>query len=46
MKDAATAQQVAQVADGVVVGSAFINAVAAGRDVGALADELAAGCRR
>lgn len=46
VKDAATAQQVAQVADGVVVGSAFINAVAAGRDVGALADELAAGCRR
>ncbi|MGX9686505.1 tryptophan synthase subunit alpha [Deinococcus wulumuqiensis] len=46
VKDAATARQVAQVADGVVVGSAFIGAVEAGQDVGALADEIAAGCRR
>ncbi|SMB92316.1 tryptophan synthase subunit alpha [Deinococcus hopiensis] len=46
VKDAATAHQVAQVADGVVVGSAFINAVRAGQDVGAVAAEIAAGCKR
>ena len=46
VKDADTARQVAEVADGVVVGSAFINAVEARQDVGALADEIAAGCRR
>jgi tryptophan synthase alpha chain len=46
VKDAATAREVAQGAgaDGVVVGSAFISAVSQGRDVGALADELLAGC--
>ncbi|MFC4425525.1 tryptophan synthase subunit alpha [Deinococcus navajonensis] len=46
VKDAATAHEVAQVADGVVVGSAFINAVREGRDVAALAREIAEGCRR
>ena len=48
VKDAATARVVAQDADadGVVVGSAFINAVAQGQDVGALADEILAGCRK
>lgn len=46
VKDRATAHTVAQVADGVVVGSAFINAVRDGKDVAALADEIAAGCRR
>jgi len=37
---------VAQVADGVVVGSAFINAVREGQDVGAVAAEIAQGCQR
>lgn len=46
VKDAATAAQVAQVADGVVVGSAFINAVKGGQDVGALADTIKAGCHK
>ncbi|WP_102126656.1 tryptophan synthase subunit alpha [Deinococcus planocerae] len=46
VKDAATARQVAGVADGVVVGSAFINAVKAGKDVEALAASIAEGCRR
>ncbi|MDL2345090.1 tryptophan synthase subunit alpha [Deinococcus sp. MIMF12] len=46
VKDAATARQVASVADGVVVGSAFIQAVQGGQDVGALAAEIAAGCGR
>ncbi|MPY65547.1 tryptophan synthase subunit alpha [Deinococcus sp. SDU3-2] len=46
VKDAATARQVASVADGVVVGSAFIHAVRDGQDVGALAAEIAAGCGR
>jgi tryptophan synthase alpha chain len=46
VQDAATAQQVARVADGVVVGSAFINAVRDGQDVGALAAEIARGCRK
>jgi len=41
-----TASRVAKVADGVVVGSALIDALAHGRDVGALARELALGCRR
>lgn len=40
VKDAQTARQVAQVADGVVVGSAFINALEQGQAVGALADEV------
>jgi len=42
----ATARNVARVADGVVVGSALVQAVADGRDVGALARELRAGCER
>ncbi|GAA5511728.1 tryptophan synthase alpha chain [Deinococcus carri] len=46
VKDRQTAHQVAQVADGVVVGSAFINAIAGGQDVAALAADIAAGCRR
>lgn len=46
VKDAQTAHQVAGGADGVVVGSAFINAVREGRDVGALAASIAEGCRR
>lgn len=46
VKDAATAHEVAAVADGVVVGSAFINAVQQGQDVGALADTIARGCQR
>lgn len=46
VKDAETARQVAQVADGVVVGSAFINAVREGQDVGALADSIAQGCHK
>ncbi|MVN89270.1 tryptophan synthase subunit alpha [Deinococcus sp. HMF7620] len=46
VKDAATAHQVAQVADGVVVGSVFITAAANGQDVGALAASIAAGCGR
>lgn len=46
VQDAASAAQVAQVADGVVVGSAFINAVQGGQDVGALAARIALGCRK
>jgi len=46
VKDASTASQVAQQADGVVVGSAFINAVRDGQDVGALAAEIAEGCKK
>ncbi|WP_216317848.1 tryptophan synthase subunit alpha [Deinococcus aestuarii] len=46
VKDAQTAHQVAGVADGVVVGSAFVNAVREGQDVGALAASIAEGCRR
>lgn len=46
VKDAQTAQEVAKVADGVVVGSAFINAVAKGQDVGALAASIVEGCRK
>ncbi|CAM3547734.1 tryptophan synthase subunit alpha [Deinococcus frigens] len=44
--DAQTAHGVAGLADGVVVGSAFINAVREGRDVAALAESLADGCVR
>ncbi len=43
---AATARSVAKVADGVVVGSALIRALEDGRDLGALARELRAGCER
>ncbi|MEW6421063.1 MAG: tryptophan synthase subunit alpha [Deinococcota bacterium] len=46
VKDQQAAHQVAQVADGVVVGSAFINAVRDGQDLAALAAEIAAGCRK
>lgn len=46
VKDAATARSVAQVADGVVVGSAFISAIAQGQGVASLADEIKAGCQR
>ncbi|MGI8748800.1 MAG: tryptophan synthase subunit alpha [Deinococcus sp.] len=48
VKDAATARAVAvdARADGVVVGSAFVAAVEQGRDVGALADEILAGCAK
>ncbi|MCD0171375.1 tryptophan synthase subunit alpha [Deinococcus sp. 23YEL01] len=46
VNDAQTAHQVAQVADGVVVGSAFINAVRNGQDVGALAASIADGCHK
>ncbi|AIZ45602.1 tryptophan synthase subunit alpha [Deinococcus radiopugnans] len=46
VKDAQTAHEVALLADGVVVGSAFINAVREGQDVPALAKKLADGCVR
>ena len=46
VSNAATARPVAAVADGVVVGSALIRALDEGRDVGALAEEIAAACRR
>lgn len=46
VKDAVTAAEVARVADGVVVGSAFINAIRDGQDVGALAAEIARGCQK
>lgn len=41
-----TANRVARVADGVVVGSALVKTLADGGDLGALARELAAGCSR
>jgi len=41
-----TAARIAGFADGVVVGSALITALSRGEDLGALARELAAGCRR
>jgi tryptophan synthase alpha chain len=46
VSNAATAKAVASVADGVVVGSALIRAVAEGDDVAPLARELAEACRR
>lgn len=48
VKDAATARIVAvdAGADGVVVGSAFINALKAGDDLGALAAKIVEGCRK
>lgn len=46
VKDATTAHTVAQLADGVVVGSAFIDAIRHGQDVGQLAAEIAQGCQR
>ena len=46
VSSAATAQPVAAVADGVVVGSALISAVAEGKDVGGLTREIASACRK
>ncbi len=46
VRDGATAHEVAEVADGVVVGSVFVNAAEQGQDVGALAAEIRAGTRR
>ena len=46
VSSAETAQPVAAVADGVVVGSALISAIAEGKDVGALAQEVASACRK
>jgi tryptophan synthase alpha chain len=46
VSSAATAHPVAAVADGVVVGSALIRAVADGQDAVALAREIADACRR
>ena len=46
VSSAETARPVAEVADGVVVGSALISAIAEGKDVGALAQEIASACRK
>lgn len=46
VSDAATAADVARVADGVVVGSALIARQARGEELGPLAAELKEGCRR
>ncbi len=46
VSSAETAQPVAAVADGVVVGSALISAIAEGKDVDALAQEIASACRK
>lgn len=46
VSDAATAAQVAAVADGVVVGSALIRTLDEGGDLDALASEIASACRR
>ncbi|CAN5513739.1 hypothetical protein BH24DEI1_BH24DEI1_05290 [soil metagenome] len=46
VSSAATARPVAEVADGVVVGSALIAAIDGGEDVSALAGEIALACRR
>lgn len=46
VKDKASAQQVAQVSDGVVVGSALVAAVQRGDDLTELATDLLAGCQR
>jgi tryptophan synthase alpha chain len=46
VSDGATAKPVAEIADGVVVGSALIRAVAEGKDVLALAREIAGACQR
>ncbi|MDQ3458747.1 MAG: tryptophan synthase subunit alpha [Deinococcota bacterium] len=46
VSSAATARPVAEVADGVVVGSALIAAIDGGEDVAALAGEIALACRR
>ncbi len=44
--NAESARRVAGVADGVIVGSALVRTLSDGGDLGALAAELAAGCRR
>ncbi len=44
--NAETARPVAAVANGVVVGSALISAIAEGRDAGKLAREIASACRK
>lgn len=46
VRDRASAHEVAAVADGVVVGSAFVNAIEQGRDLEALIEEIASGCRK
>ena len=46
VSSAATARPVAEVADGVVVGSALISTIAEGKDVSVLAQEIAAACRK
>lgn len=46
VSSAATARPVAAVADGVVVGSALIRAIAEGEDLAALAAEIHGACRR
>lgn len=46
VKDGETAHSVAQVADGVVAASAFVNAIRNGQDVGKLAESIAQGCKR
>jgi len=46
VSSAATARPVAAVADGVVVGSALISAIAEGKEVGALAQEIVSACRK
>lgn len=46
IKDGASANRVAQVADGIVVASTFIDAMASGRDVRPLIQEIREGCRR
>jgi tryptophan synthase alpha chain len=46
VSNAATARQVAKVADGVVVGSALIAAIERGEDERVLAQEIAAACRK
>ncbi|MEZ4630424.1 MAG: tryptophan synthase subunit alpha [Deinococcales bacterium] len=46
VKDGATAKTIAQVADGVVVGSALINAIEQGLGVEKLAKEIASACHK
>jgi tryptophan synthase alpha chain len=46
VSDRRSAREVAEHADGVVVGSALINAIGRGEDLAALASEILEGCRR
>ena len=46
VSSAETARPVAEVADGVVVGSALISAITEGKDVDRLAQEIASACRK